>query len=120
MEERTMALDDALKQYTGILIDPDASASVTGSCGDKMEFYIKIVDARISEIRYHAEGCGVTQACGAIVCFYADQRPLPEALYVSPGLVLNTLGQVPDDHKHCAILASTTFYKALSDYLLKL
>jgi len=119
MEDRKMKIEDALVEYAGRLNDPDASASVTGPCGDTMEFYINIEGGRISKIKYHAEGCGVTQACGAVVSFYADQRPLAEAFFVSPGLVLKTLGQVPEDHKHCAILASTAFYRALADYLIK-
>jgi len=119
MEDRKMALDEALIKYAGRLNDPTASASVTGPCGDTMEFYLTIENDVIKEIRYHADGCDVTRACGAVVAFYADQRPLAEAFFVSPGLVLKTLGQVPQDHKHCAILAATTLYKALAEYLLR-
>jgi len=119
MEDRKMALDKAVKHYEGRLNDPDASASVTGPCGDTVEFYINFDGQKIKEIKYHADGCGVTQACGAIVAFYADQRPLSEAFFVSPGLIIKTLGQVPEDHKHCPILASTAFYRALGDYLVK-
>lgn len=119
MEERKMSLEDAVERYNGRLNDPDASASVTGPCGDTMEFYLNISDEKVKEIRYYADGCSVTQACGGIVSFYADQRLLSEAFFVSPGLILKTLGNVPEDHKHCAILASTAFYKALAEYLIK-
>lgn len=119
MEDRKIALDDALKNYEGRLNDPDASAMVTGPCGDTMEFYINFDGEKIKEVRYHADGCDITRACGAITAFYADQRPLREAMFVSPGLILKTLGQVPDDHRHCAILAATTFYKAVAEHLLK-
>jgi nitrogen fixation NifU-like protein len=119
MEERKMALEDAIANYAGRLNDPTASASVTGPCGDTMEFYINIEGDKITEIRFYSEGCGVTQSCGAITAFYADQRTLSEAFFVSPGLILKTLGQVPEDHKHCAILASTAFFRALADYLVR-
>ncbi|OGS14155.1 MAG: hypothetical protein A2234_10870 [Elusimicrobia bacterium RIFOXYA2_FULL_58_8] len=119
MEDRKMPLEEAIKVYAGRLNDPTASASVTGPCGDTMEFYINIEGEKIIEIRYYTEGCGVTKACGALAAFYADQRPLSEALLVSPGLILNTLGQVPEDHKHCAILACNAFYRAIADYFLK-
>jgi len=119
MEDRKMALEEALKTYAGRLNDPDASASVTGPCGDTMEFYLNISDNRVSGIRFHADGCGYTSACGAVAAFYADGRRLEEAMFVSPGLILKTLGNVPEDHRHCAILAATTLYKALADHLLK-
>lgn len=119
MDGRKMALEQAIAKYQGRLNAPDASASVTGPCGDTMEFYLNIKDEKITEIRYHADGCGVTQACGAIVSFYADGRPLSEAFYVSPGLIIKTMNGVPPDHKHCPVLAATAFYKALGEYLLK-
>ena len=119
MEDTKMLFDDAVKKYSGRLNDPDASASVTGACGDTMEFYLAFKDGKIDDIRFHSDGCGYTAACGAVAAFYADQRTLAEAMFVSPGLILKTLGQVPEDHRHCAILAATTLYKALADFLLK-
>ena len=69
-------------------------------------------------------GCPVLASLGGvdavvIVAFYADQRPLSEAFFVSPGLILKTLGQVPEDHKHCPILAAVAFYRALGNHLCK-
>lgn len=119
MEDRKLALEEAVKLYGGRLNDADASASVTGPCGDPMEFYLNIVEDRISEVRFHADGCGYTSACGAIAAFFADGRPLEQALFVSPGLILKTLGNVPEDHRHCAILAATTLHKAIAEYLLR-
>lgn len=119
MEDLKMPLEEAAKKYQGRLNDPDASASVTGACGDTMEFYLNITDNKITGVRFHADGCGYTSACGAVAAFYADGRPLEEAMFVSPGLILRTLKNVPEDHRHCAILAATTLYKAIADHLLK-
>ena len=119
MREKRMALEEALKAYSGRLNDPDASASVTGACGDTMEFYLNIAGDKVREVRFHSGGCGYTSACGAVAAFYADGRPLAEAMFVSPGLILKTLGNVPEDHRHCAILAATALYKAIADHLLK-
>ena len=119
MEDKTMPFDEAVKKYSGRMNDADASASITGACGDTMEFYLNISDNKVREVRFHADGCGYTTACGAVAAFYADGRVLEEALYVSPGLILKTLGNVPEDHRHCAILAATALYKAVADCLLK-
>lgn len=118
-EERGMKLEDAVKKYSGRLNDPDAASSVTGPCGDRMEFYLNFDGERIKEVRFHADGCDVTSACGAIVAFHADGRELDEAFFISPGLLLKTLGRVPEDHRHCAILACTAFFRAVADRLLE-
>lgn len=119
MQQKTMPLEEISAKYSGRLNDPDASASVTGACGDTMEFYLAIKDNKVNTVRFHADGCGFTTACGAIAAFYADGRTIEDAMFVSPGLILRTLKTVPEDHRHCAILAATTLYKALADYLLR-
>ncbi|HBE88532.1 MAG TPA: iron-sulfur cluster assembly scaffold protein [Elusimicrobia bacterium] len=118
-DERKMKLEEAVKKYSGRLNDPDSASSVTGPCGDRMEFYLNFDGDRIKEVRFHAEGCDVTSACGAIVAFHADGRTLDEAFFISPGLLLKTLGRVPEDHRHCAILACTAFFRAVADRLLE-
>ena len=119
MAESKMLFDEAVKKYSGRMSDPDASASVTGPCGDTIEFYLCVSDGTVSSVKFSADGCGFTTACGAVAAFYADGRRLEEAMFVSPGLILKTLKSVPDDHRHCAILAATTLYRAIADYLLK-
>ncbi len=119
MKDKKMPIEEALTKYCGRLNDPDASAEVTGACGDSMEFYLSFKEGKVEDVRYYSDGCEVTKACGAVAAFYADGRTLEEAMFVSPGLILKTLGQVPEDHRHCAILAATTLYKAMADYLLK-
>lgn len=118
-DERKMKLEEAVKKYSGRLNDPDSASSVTGPCGDRMEFYLNFDGERIKEVRFHADGCDVTSACGAIVAFHADGRTLDEAFFISPGLLLRTLGRVPEDHRHCAILACTAFFRAVADRLLE-
>ncbi len=120
MPEKKMGLEEAAGKYSGRLNDPDASASVTGACGDSMEFYLSIKDGRIMDVKFHADGCGFTTACGAIAAFHADGRLIEEAMFVSPGLILKALGSnVPADHRHCAILAAIALQKAIADHLLK-
>lgn len=117
--DKQISMEDAINKYFGILENPDGAADVTGPCGDKMAFSFKLKEGRISEIRFKATGCGVTLACGAAVAFTADSLSLTEAMFISPGYINKTIGPVPDDHKHCPILAATAFYRAVADYLLK-
>jgi NifU-like protein involved in Fe-S cluster formation len=92
-------LEEAVRKYSGRLNDPSASSRVTGPCGDTMEFYLDIdPGGRIREVRFHADGCRMTEACGAVVAFHADGRALGEALFISPGLVLASVGEVVSTH----------------------
>jgi nitrogen fixation NifU-like protein len=84
-----------------------------------MEFYIVVENNRIADIKFHTDGCVYTTACGAMVCDLAKGKSLQEALNLSAGQVILKLKVLPGSHIHCAILAVSTLYKAIADYLLK-
>ncbi|MDD4005461.1 MAG: iron-sulfur cluster assembly scaffold protein [Elusimicrobiaceae bacterium] len=117
--DKQISIEEAITRYCGTLENPDGSSDITGPCGDRMAFYFKLAHGRISEIRFKATGCGVTLACGAAVAFTADALPLSEALRISPAYIVDVIGQMPPDHKHCPILAATSFYRAIADYFFK-
>ena len=106
-------------KYFGQMNDPSGSAYIKGICGDQMEFYIVVENNKITDIKFHTEGCVYTTACGAMVCALAIGKSLQEALSVSAGQVIIELKVLPKSHVHCAILAVSTLYKAIADYLLK-
>lgn len=106
-------------KYFGQMNDPSGSAYIKGICGDRMEFYIVVENNKITDIRFHADGCVYTTACGAMACKLAIGRTLREALSVSAGQVIMELKVLPKSHAHCAILAVSTLYKAIADYLIK-
>jgi nitrogen fixation NifU-like protein len=118
-DKKRITIEEALNKYSGVLDNPDGYSDITGPCGDEMAFYFKIKDGRISEIKFKATGCGVTLTCGAVVAFTADGLPLSEALRISPAYITDTIGYIPSDHKHCPILAATSFYGAVANYFLK-
>jgi len=107
---------DALKHF-GRMNDPDGSAFVKGVCGDSMEFYLIIRENVIEEVRFHTDGCEHTRACGEAAAELVNGKTLDEALAVSPARIRERAGGLPEDHTHCAILASLTHMKALADYL---
>jgi nitrogen fixation NifU-like protein len=98
--------------------DPTASASIIGLCGDEMEFYLVICNDRIEDVRYYTEGCGNTRACGRAVARRAKGRTVTDALSISAGEIIRSGECETDSGRHCAILAVTTFYRAIADYLL--
>lgn len=98
--------------------DPTASASLKGLCGDEMEFYLEIRNGRIEEVHYFTNGCAHTRKCGAAVAQRAKGKTILEALGISPRDIIDAQECLPDEEKHCAILAISTLYRALADYLL--
>lgn len=106
-------------KYFGQMNDPSGSAYIKGICGDQMEFYIVVENNKITDVKFHTDGCVYTTACGAMACKLAMGKPLQEALGISAGQIITELKVLPKSHVHCAILAVSTMYKAIADYLLK-
>lgn len=105
-------------EFFGRMNDPTASASVRGPCGDEMEFYLVVTDDGIEDVRYYTDGCGNTRSCGRAVARRAKGRTVTEALSISAGELIRSGECEPESGRHCAILAVTTFYRALASYLL--
>lgn len=106
-------------KFFGRMNDPTASSFLKGPCGDSMEFYLVIKDRVIIDIKYCTEGCGATRACAAMAAHLAFGKNIDEALSISAGEIIKQLKGLPEDHLHCSILAVSTLYRAIADYLLK-
>ena len=121
MESLPKDLADLVRseKYYGQMNGPDGSAYIKGACGDQMEFYLVISDGRITGIKFHTDGCFYTTACGAMTCKLADGQTIAGALSISASEVIGEIKTLPRNHIHCAILAVSTLYKAIADYLLK-
>lgn len=98
---------------------PDGFARYTGPCGDTMEIFLRIKDDVISDAAYRTDGCGSTIVCGSIVTEMAKGRSLAKAFAIDQEAVLKKLGGLPEEEKHCALLAVTTLKKALNDFNIK-
>lgn len=105
-------------EFFGRMNDPTAAASIRGICGDEMEFYLAIRDDRIEDVRYYTAGCGNTRFSGRAVARRAKGRRVTDALSISAGEIIRSGECEPEAGRHCAILAVTTFYRAVADYLL--
>ncbi len=97
--------------------DPTAAATLTGPCGDTMEMYLVIHDDTIRDARYYTDGCGNTRACGHAVARRAVGRSVTDALSISAGELIRSGECQPEEGRHCAILAVSTLYRAIADYL---
>ena len=114
-----MEIEDTINELFGRMNDPDGSAFLKGPCGDEMEFYLIIENGHISDIKFYTEGCESTKLCAGMAAYLAKGKTIEEALSISAGEVKENIKNLPEDHLHCTILAVSTLYRAIADYLLK-
>ncbi len=106
-------------RYNGRMENPDASARITGSCGDTMEIYLKFDQNRVSDASYVTDGCGSSSVCGSFAAEMAIGRSPDEITAINGQSVLARLGRMPKEDEHCAFLAAETLQAALHDYMVK-
>ena len=73
----------------------------------------------VEDIKYHTDGCENTRSCGRAVARRAKGRKITDALSISAGEIIRSGECDPESGRHCAILAVSTLYRAIADYLLK-
>ena len=103
--------------HMGRLDDPDASASLKGTCGDTMEIYLKIEKDRIIKAGAFTDGCGSSMVCGSVTAEMAEGKTVAEAMSIRPEDVIDVLGGLPEEERHCAFLAAGTLNEALDRYM---
>ena len=101
----------------GSFPDADGYAQITGPCGDTMEMWLKIDGNIIVKAGFTTDGCGTTIASGSMVTEMAKGKSVGKAQKISQQDVLDALGRLPDEGKHCALLAANTLKEAIRDYL---
>ncbi|MEW6615805.1 MAG: iron-sulfur cluster assembly scaffold protein [Thermodesulfobacteriota bacterium] len=101
----------------GKMQDPDGAGYITGPCGDTVQIFLKVKNDRITKALFMTDGCGATIAAGSMAAEMATGKDIRDALKISQEVILNALGGLPEDNKHCALLASNTLKEAIKDYL---
>ena len=105
--------------FFGRMNDPTAAGFIKGPCGDSMEFYLVIKDDVIEDIKYYTDGCENTRAAGYAIARRAKGRKIVDALLINPGEIIKSGECLSEEGRHCAILAVSTLYRAIADYLLQ-
>lgn len=121
---------DARKHYSEIVVNhainqrnlgtmdgADGWARITGPCGDTLEMWLKIRSDIITESTFMTDGCATTIAAGSMVTELARGKSVKDALGIGQPEVLNALGGLPEESRHCALLAANTLEEAIKDYL---
>ncbi|MEJ2251648.1 MAG: iron-sulfur cluster assembly scaffold protein [Candidatus Lokiarchaeota archaeon] len=77
---------------------------------------LKVNNNKIEQINFITDGCGASVAAGAQLTLLAENKSLDEAEELTPEELDKELQGLPEDHKHCALLAIRTLKSALKNY----
>lgn len=113
-----IAIDHALNpRNMGNMGDADGFGKVTGPCGDTMEIWLRVEGNTVVAASFSTDGCSATLASGSMLTELVRGKSIPQALGISQQYVLDALGGLPGDNRHCALLAVNTLKEAIKDYL---
>ena len=104
-------------EYLGEIENPQGYGKVTGSCGDTVQIFLRIINDKIIDARFTTDGCATTVAAGCMACELAIGRTLRQAYGITKEVILEQLDGLPEESTHCAVLASDTLKEALTDSL---
>jgi nitrogen fixation NifU-like protein len=110
-------IDHAMNpRNVGTMQYADGFASVTGPCGDTMEIWLKVKNDIVVGVTFMTDGCGTTIASGSMITDMAKGKSVVDAQRIGRQDVLDTLGGLPQESEHCALLAANTLKAAIRDY----
>ena len=85
-------------------------------CGDVMEFYIKVKNNQIKDIKFQTFGCGSAVATASMITEMAKGKTLEEALKITRKDVADELDGLPPIKMHCSNLAADALRDAIRNY----
>jgi nitrogen fixation NifU-like protein len=102
----------------GTLEGEDVAVGKIGNpvCGDLMEFYLKIKDDRIEDIKFKTFGCGSAIATASMITEMAKGKTIDEALKITRQDVADELDGLPPIKMHCSNLAADALRNAIENY----
>jgi NifU-like protein involved in Fe-S cluster formation len=86
------------------------------ACGDVMRVWIKVDGDKIKECKWQTFGCASAIAATSIMSEMATGMSLDEALEMTPAMITEKLGGLPNRKIHCSVLGDQALKKAIEDY----
>ena len=103
-------------RYAGEVENADAVAQIENpACGDVLKISLRIVDGRISDIRFLAKGCVPAMACGSALTELVQGKTVQGAVAMTREELVNAVGGLPEASNHASHLAIDTLRAALKE-----
>jgi nitrogen fixation protein NifU and related proteins len=75
-------------------------------CGDELGVHIVVEDGRVKDLRFHGQGCAISQAAASITSDELIGMPIEEIPDLSADWVLEQLGiEISPTRRKCALLS---------------
>jgi nitrogen fixation NifU-like protein len=95
---------------------PDSSVQIDNpACGDVLKLTLKVVDGRIQEIRFLAQGCVPTMACASLLTELVTGKTIAEARQLRREEVVKAIGGLPKASLHASHLAMDALHAAIKN-----
>jgi nitrogen fixation NifU-like protein len=99
---------------TGEVVGPEAAVQLENpACGDVLKLTLRVVDGRIEEIRFLAQGCVPTLACASLLTELVHGRTIAEARQLRRDELVKVIGGLPKASLHASHLAMDALNAAL-------
>ncbi len=105
-------------KFNGKMEDSDTLASLKGECGDTISIYLKFENNRVQKASYTTTGCASSAICGSFTAELALGKTPEELTDITEYAVLEKVGKLPEEDKHCAFLASSSLQEAVRLYMI--
>ena len=82
-----------------------------------MEIFLLFEDDRVRRASFQTNGCGTSIVCASFAAEMAIGKHPDEILSITGEVILEKLGGLPEEDRHCAFLASESLQEALHSYM---
>lgn len=107
-------------QNVGTIENADGVGGVgDANCGDYLKIYLKVENGFIKDIKFKVHGCGAAIASSSMITVLAKGKPVMAAYAISEKDIMDALGGLPKEKRHCSVLGATALKKAIADYAKK-
>lgn len=104
----------------GLIYNPNGEGfNGDPNCGDYLELYIRVENNMIEDIGFLVFGCVAAIATGSITMELVKGKNLEEALRINEDDIIQALGGLPENKKHCSNLGIGALRSAIDDYKIK-
>lgn len=104
--------------YMGRIELADGYGRVTGSCGDTVEIFLRFEKGKVKHASFQTDGCGSSTVCGSFAAELALGKTPDELTEISGETILEILGGLPEEDRHCAFLAADALQESLRNFMM--
>ncbi len=101
----------------GSIKSPDGYAKIGNmTCGDQLDFFLKVKDGKIADVKFLSFGCASNIATASILTEKVKGMTVIQAKKYTWKKVVEELGGLPTQKIHCSVMAIQGLKKAIEDY----